>query len=434
LRSTATFEALAEHVAHRRRGAVGRQDWPEPFRRPDAPAVVQFAARHRARIAYFCYLQWQVDRQLAAVAAKCATMSIGLYVDLAVGVDRNSADAWADPALVVDAVEIGAPPDAFTPHGQNWGLAPLSPAVLRERAYEPFVALLRANMRHAGALRIDHVMGLMRLFWIPERRPAIDGTYVEYPFEDLLGILALESRRNRCAIVGEDLGVVPEGFRARMERERILSYRLMYFEREWAGRFRRPESYPALALASPGTHDLPTLRGYWEARDITFRGSVGFVTDAEAHERERDERLRDRALLLDLLVELGLLAPEVRRALHASAEPAVTSALLDEVVRAVYRMLARTPSVLVMVAAESRGRSRAAELPGDDRPAPELAPTPRPDNRRSASRTERARTARNARPPRLILTAATGPAHPDAYDRAGRSSMRGQASVATLAA
>jgi (1->4)-alpha-D-glucan 1-alpha-D-glucosylmutase len=352
LRATATFEALAEHFARKRGPAVGLQEWPERYRRPDGPHVAEFALAHRSRIAYFCYLQWQIDLQLAAVAAKCDRMAIGLYVDLAVGVDRNSADAWADPELVVEAAEIGAPPDAFTPHGQNWGLAPLNPAVLRERAYEPFIALLRANMRHAGALRIDHVMGLMRQFWVPDRSQALDGAYVQFPFDDMLGILALESRRNRCIVIGEDLGVVPEGFRERMERERILSYRLMYFEREWEGRFRRPEGYPALALASPGTHDLPTLRGYWEGRDITFRSSVGFVADASSHELERNERLRDRALLLDLLVELGLLAPEVRSALFASADPAVTASLLGEVVRGVYRMLARTPSLLLMVAAE----------------------------------------------------------------------------------
>ncbi len=365
LRSAATFEALAEHMALNRRRGRGRHQWPEQYRHPEDPAVAEFAAGNRARIAYFCYLQWQIDLQLSAVAAKCERMSIGLYADLAVGVDRNSADAWADPALVVDAAEIGAPPDAFTPHGQNWGLAPMSPVVLRERAYEPFIALLRANMRHAGALRIDHVMGLMRQFWIPAGRAPIDGAYVQYPFEDMLGIVALESRRNRCVVIGEDLGVVPEGFRERMERERILSYRLMYFEREWEGRFRRPEHYPAIALASPGTHDLPTLRGYWEGRDITFRGSIGFVADAADHERERTERLRDRALLLDLLVDLGLLASEVRHALLTSAQGEDAAALLDEVVRGVYRMLARTPSRLMMVAAEDlAGEIEQANFPG----------------------------------------------------------------------
>lgn len=356
LRQTALYEALAEHVARRLRRPAARDEWPADFRSPTAPAVAEFAREHRARVAFFCYLQWQIDEQLSAVARNCEGMPLGLYADLAVGVDRNSADAWADPELVVDEANVGAPPDAFTPHGQDWGLAPLNPAVMRERAYEPFVALLRANMRHARALRIDHVMGLMRLFWIPDGRQAIDGAYVQYPFDDLIGIVALESRRNRCIVIGEDLGVVPEGFRERMERERILSYRLMYFEREWEGRFRRPDRYPVLALASPGTHDLPTLRGYWESHDIEFRGSVGFVADAASFERERTERLRDRALLLDLLVELGLLAAEVRHALHSTSDPAVTPALLDEVVRAVYRMLARTPSVLLMVATEDLAR------------------------------------------------------------------------------
>jgi (1->4)-alpha-D-glucan 1-alpha-D-glucosylmutase len=365
LRLTATFEALAERMGKRRRRPIGWQKWPEPYRRPDTPEVAEFARLHRARIAFFCYLQWQADVQLSAAAAACDGMPLGLYCDLAVGVDHNSADAWADQELLVDDANVGAPPDGFTPHGQDWGLAPVNPAVLRERAYEPFVALLRANMRHAGAVRIDHVMGLMRLFWIPGRRKAVDGAYVQYPFDDLLGILALESRRNRCIVIGEDLGVVPEGFRERMERERILSYRLMYFEREWEGRFRRPEHYPALALASPGTHDLPTLRGYWEGHDAAFRGSIGFVADAQSHERERSERLRDRARLLDLLVELGLLAAEVRHALLTTGDPDVASLLLDEVVRAVYRMLARTPSLLMMVAAEDlAGEIEQANFPG----------------------------------------------------------------------
>jgi 4-alpha-glucanotransferase len=154
-------------------------------------------------------------------------------------------------------IGVGAPPDAMNDQGQNWGLPPLNPRELRRRAFVPFVELLRANMRHAGALRIDHIMGLMRLFCIPAGMPSAEGTYLHYPFEEMLGVLALESVRSRCMIVGEDLGTVPEGFRERMARERVFSSRLLYFEND-------PQQYPADAVASTGTHDLPPLRRYWE--------------------------------------------------------------------------------------------------------------------------------------------------------------------------
>src|SRR5579875_808074 len=172
------------------------------------------------------------------------------------GTGADGADSWAAPEVFVRGVSIGAPPDPLNAAGQNWGLTPFNPAVLRRKAYAPFVSLLRANMRHAGALRIDHVMAMQRLFWIPHGRPAGEGTYVRYPLDDLLGIIALESTRQRCAVVGEDLGTVPDGFRERLAERRIFGCRLLFFEREPDGRFRPPAAYPPDALTSTGTHDM----------------------------------------------------------------------------------------------------------------------------------------------------------------------------------
>jgi 4-alpha-glucanotransferase len=172
---------------------------------------------------------------------------------------------WADRDAFCLGLSIGAPPDALNANGQNWGLPPLNPRVLRERAYAPFAAVLRANMQYAGALRIDHVMGLMRLFVIPEDASPKDGAYLEYPFEDLAGVLALESMQNRCMVVGEDLGTLPEGFRDRMHARRFFSTRLLYFEREDDGTFYDPSRYPHYAVASTGTHDLPPLAGFWRS-------------------------------------------------------------------------------------------------------------------------------------------------------------------------
>ena len=185
------------------------------MRNPRSAEVAEFADTHRDRVEFFQFLQWEADRQLAAAAAagREAGLSIGLYRDLAVGADPNGAEAWADQELVAPGASIGAPPDQLSRGGQNWGLAPVNPLALRRQSFMPFVASLRANMRHAGILRIDHVMSLNRLYWIPSGMAATEGAYVNYPFDDLLRLVALESRRQTCAVVGEDLGTVPEGFR-----------------------------------------------------------------------------------------------------------------------------------------------------------------------------------------------------------------------------
>lgn len=261
LRLFAIYQALTEFLKARDPSAHGWMTWPHEFQHPSNAAVVEFAAQHPSEIEFYQFLQWLADEQLAGAAQSASPMTIGLYRDLAVGVDAGSADVWMDREAFCHGIYAGAPPDLMNEHGQNWGLPPLNPHVLRRRAYRPFIELLRANMRHAGALRIDHVMWLMRLYCIPAGMPSSDGTYMRYPFEDMLGVLALESMRNRCTIVGEDLGTVPEGFRERMARERVFSCRVLYFEED-------PSEYPKDSVASTGTHDLPPLRKYWEQHGV----------------------------------------------------------------------------------------------------------------------------------------------------------------------
>ncbi len=244
------FDALHEH-AIRNFGAWAWQHWPEPYRRPGSPEVAAFAAEQRGRVEFFAYLQWLADGQLAdaQARARAAGMQIGLYQDLAVAVNPASSVAWAHPGVSLSEVSAGAPPDWFNPNGQNWVLSPLSPLGLRESCYGVFIEALRHNMRHAGAVRIDHVMGLKRLFWIPAGASAAVGAYVRYPFDDLVRIVALESRRHRCLVIGEDLGTVPRGFRPAMQQAGLMSCRVFYFERDRKGAFLRARE---LSRACPG--------------------------------------------------------------------------------------------------------------------------------------------------------------------------------------
>ena len=329
----AVFEALHEY--HCREGTgFSWQDWPASVRNPRSPEVAEFAAAHHDRVEFFQYLQWEADRQLAvAAAAGCeAGLSLGLYRDLAVGVDPNGAEAWADQELIASGASIGAPPDAFNRAGQNWGLAPVNPMILRQQGYAPFIAALRANMRHAGILRIDHAMSLNRLYWIPSGMEASAGAYVSYPFEDLLRLVTLESHRQACAVIGEDLGTVPVGFRERMRSAAVLSYRVLVFERRHDGGFVPPGGYPPLATASAATHDIATLKGFWLGRDIAWRRRLDLYPDVETAKADERERSKDRRLLLDALVSEGLLAAErVGHFLSESGVPAYSTELGDAI-------------------------------------------------------------------------------------------------------
>jgi 4-alpha-glucanotransferase len=306
------------------------RDWPLPERDPSSAVVAEFAAAHRERVEFFQYLQWEADRQLAAAAAagRATGLSLGVYRDLAVGADPNGAEAWADQELVTPGASIGAPPDAFNRAGQNWGLAPVNPIVLQRQGYAPFIASLRANMRHAGVLRIDHVMSLNRLYWIPSGMEAKAGAYVSYPFDDLFRLAALESHRQGCAVIGEDLGTVPTGFRETMRSADMLSYRVLVFEHRRDGDFVPPAEYPPIAAASAATHDMATLKGFWLGRDLAWRRCLHLYPDTSAAEAALTERSRDRHLLLNALIKEGLLAPQrLGQFLPESGEPVYSAEL-----------------------------------------------------------------------------------------------------------
>jgi (1->4)-alpha-D-glucan 1-alpha-D-glucosylmutase len=359
LRRHALFEALEEHFQRHfenEKATRGWPFWPEPYQDPASKEVERFAREHLERVEYFEYLQWQARCQLAAAQARAVElgMPVGLYLDLAVGAHPNGSETWMYRGLYATEASVGAPPDEFNLKGQDWGLPPLIPQRLAQARYEAFIAMLRSNMRNAGGLRIDHVMALMRLFWVPPQQLPNEGTYVAYPFSDLLGILCLESQRNRCIVVGEDLGTVPDEVFSALARHGILSYRPLYFERDEQGGFQMPERYPAQALATVSTHDLPTLRGFWQGIDLAARHKLGFFPDGERHAKQAVDRFEDRARLALALERAGLL-PE-------GAMPAEPD---DAFVRAVHAFLARTPAKLLSFQAEDVfGQVDQVNLPG----------------------------------------------------------------------
>ena len=361
LRRHALFEALQEHF-HRSDPAVwGWQRWPQAYHDPAGAAVAQFCRDHLERVELYEWLQWQCDRQLhgAGMRAHELGLGIGLYGDLAVSIDRGGAEAWANQDLYALAAGVGAPPDDYSPSGQNWGLPPAIPERLRTTRYAPFIATLRASMRHAGALRVDHVMGQMRLYWIPEGMPNAQGAYVHYPMHDLLGILALESVRNQCMVIGEDLGTVPDEMRHAMYEYGVLSYRLLVFERRHGGDFKAPGEYPPTALVAATTHDLPTLAGFWAGRDLQTRHELGLYPNDQTYHHQLLERAQDRARLLLALQHEGLLPADV------SLDPAATPQLTPGLLRAVHGFLARTPCKVLMVQLEDAlGVTDQVNVPG----------------------------------------------------------------------
>ncbi|HVJ53187.1 MAG TPA: 4-alpha-glucanotransferase [Aliidongia sp.] len=339
LRRFALFNAIEEKL-----GPLRWWDWPAELRSPHAAGAERFAQEHRERLRYHAWLQWHAERQLSGAAAALSSRveDGGLYGDLAVGISPDGADAWADQDVYAAGARFGAPPDGFTPAGQDWGMTPPDPIALAEHGYAPFIAALRANMRHAAILRIDHVMGMARLYWIPPGAAATTGAYIRYPFQDMLGIIALESHRNRCTVIGEDLGTVPEGFRDTLAGAHILSYRVLGFERWDNGLFRRPESYPPLALATSGTHDLPSFAGWWNGDDIALRGRLGLLFSADDSAEHR-ARQTERELMVAAFADQNLLPPDFP-----------TMAMIDddrmvELIEAAQRFLARTPTALQVI-------------------------------------------------------------------------------------
>ena len=361
----ALFRTLEEHMVRRGgaggTGSHGWRSWPKAYRHPDSPAVKHAAIRYRSRVQFFQYVEWQCQQQLRSVqeAARRAGMAIGLYKDMAVGIDPGGADAWAFQDQLVAEASIGTPPELFSPTGQRWNLAPFHPSRIRTKGYRLFADCYRRMMQACGVIRIDHAMGLFRLFWIPEGLDPAQGTYVRYPAEDFLGILALESLRQKVMIIGEDLGTVTPAIRASLMARGLLSYRLLLFEQTAKGRFAKPSRFPRHAAASVTTHDLPTLRGFWVGRDIELKTQLGLYRKSGWRKRDLVTRARDKQALLDALAKERLLPAGCPR--NAEAVPTLT----DELCRAVYAYVARTPSRLLLISLEDLlGDIETPNIPG----------------------------------------------------------------------
>jgi 4-alpha-glucanotransferase len=363
LQMHARFDALDEHLRATRGTASGWLSWPAEFRDPDGPEASRFAAEHPQRVDFYLYLQWLAHEQLASVQslARELGMSIGLYGDYAVGTNPSGSETWVERTGYRLGAEIGAPPDPLALAGQGWGLPPPDPVVIETQHLEGFIRLLRQNMRYYGALRLDHVMSLYRLWWVVAGHSPVEGAYVHYPLYPMLTALTLESARNACVIVGEDLGVVPDEMRRAMPQFGLYHYKVLLFEKD-GDRFRRPEEFVHQSLATVTTHDMPTLRSFWEGRDIELRRSLRLYPTPALEEDVRQARERDRVALLEALAEQGLQPP---------APAAPDDAFSPELAHALHVYLARSSSILVAIQIEDLlGMADPVNVPGTDREYP----------------------------------------------------------------
>jgi 4-alpha-glucanotransferase len=363
LEDFATFAALAERMEAEGHPRDWRR-WPRAFQHPDAPAVRSFRAQHRARVDLHVYLQFELDRQLARVAARAAEhgLELGLYSDLALGSAPSGFDTWAHRELFVEGVSVGAPPDDYNAAGQDWGFPPLCPEALARDGYAYWSRILRTAFEHAGALRIDHILGLFRQWWVPPGCTPAEGVYVQFPHEPLLSVLALESHRAGAIAIGEDLGTVPRRVPAALARRGVLSSRVLLFERERSGRFRPASRYSGRALVTANTHDFPPLQGWWRGRDLALRRALHVLPDDAALAAARSERAADRRALLARLRAAGVLgAEEATRA----GEPATAPGDDHAPVVAIHRFLASTPCPLLGISLDDlAGEEDPVNLPG----------------------------------------------------------------------
>jgi 4-alpha-glucanotransferase len=345
LRRFATYCALDEYLHGRNPNLWTWPDWPAPYQDPDSAETQAFRKKHWRLFLFYCYAQWQLSMQLGAAQAYARQrgLAIGLYHDLALATDRFGADLWAQRPFFVAGCRVGSPPDDFAPKGQDWGFPPPCAEAHREDGYRLFTESIRKNCRHGGALRIDHAMRFFRLFWIPEGAEATAGAYVRENYEDLIRILALESVRQQVVIIGEDLGTVEPFVRETLDRFGILSYRLFYFEKRADGAFKTYSEYPAHALVSSTTHDLPTLAGFWTGEDIEARRRAGMFPDDAMYRRQVLERGVEKQKMLDLLHSLDLLPA------YVPTSAALMPEMTGELHNAVIGFLALTPSQLLAV-------------------------------------------------------------------------------------
>ncbi len=350
----ALFETLSLAMVEQGHGA-GWTGWPAALQDIDSPDTARFAESHADALRFHLWLQWRAGQQLdaAEAAAREAGMRIGLYLDLAVGEAPDGSASWGARDVQMTGISVGAPPDVFATDGQYWGLAAASPKALIERDFAPFRDMIAAQLAHAGALRIDHAMALWQLFLVPEGEPASAGAHLRYPMPDLLRVLAAQSHENKALVIGEDLGFVPDGFRAAMTKARILSYSILYFEKD-GPRFKPPAAYARTALACLSTHDLPVLERWWAGEDIDLRLAQGLVGEADSAAQSA-ERKAERRGLLDALRRAGALRGRLPRG----------AAMPSQLLVATHRYLARTRAMLVGVRlADLVGPKDPTNMPG----------------------------------------------------------------------
>lgn len=317
LHQQALYDALHAYLQSENTTLWGWPVWPSAYQNPNNQAVIRFCEQHQDLVQFYLWLQWLAQEQLADCYKQSqeTLMPIGLYRDLAVGVAKGGAETWGDRELYCLHASIGAPPDMLGPLGQNWELPPIYPHILQQRAYQPFIDLLRANMTSCGALRLDHVMSLLRLWWIPEGETANNGAYVHYPIDDLLGILALESQRHHCMVIGEDLGIVPVDLITKLRDKGVYSYKVLYFEQNNYDYF-SPQQYSAQSIATLTTHDLPTLRGYWEKEDLILGQQLDFYPDSETLHKLHQDRDSCKQGIVNALYQSGNLSEYIEISHH----------------------------------------------------------------------------------------------------------------------
>jgi 4-alpha-glucanotransferase len=360
LQRHATFDAIDAHMRLEGPQYWGWPSWPEEYRDPTSIAVNRFARERQKDVEYYVYLQWVAEQQLmqAQRRARELGMSVGLYGDVAVGANPGGSETWSNRHLYLQSASVGAPPDALALKGQDWGIPPQNPEELRAQRYEPFIVMIRNNMRPVAALRLDHAMTLFRLWWVPRGMTSAQGAYVHYPLDDLIAILALESHRNECVVIGEDLGTVPPEVSRAMERYHLYHYKVLLFERHPDGRFKMPSEYVPHALATVTTHDLPTLRGWWESHDIVLRDKLNLYPSAAIRDQVHASRGSERAAMMRALNERGLWFWQDQEPL-----PEFSPALA----RAIHAYLGLSASNIAMVQIEDLiGMTDAVNVPGTD--------------------------------------------------------------------
>lgn len=354
IRQFAVFQAISEKYLNKE-----WRDWPKDLATREPKALESFSKENQVRIGFHLFLQFLCDKQLKIAANAGEKMKVGICRDLAIGTSPDGAEAWATQSKMAQNVSIGAPPDLLGPRGQIWGLPPLVPHLLKESAFKNIISLYRANMRHAGALRIDHAMGIMRQFWVPDGSLPADGAYVRFPFANILAELKLESHRAKCVIIGEDLGTVPEGFSETMNAVNALSYKVLQFEKNDLA-FKLPKDYPKACFACISTHDLPPIKGWWKGVDIDERRELGLYTEDEAQKCYSDRKIEKRELLnalinMELIGENSIETPEISQ----------------EIVAAIHEYIALSPSYLAIAQIEDlAGEIIPINLPGTDRERP----------------------------------------------------------------